>query len=192
MARPGRPIGNPMTHSKLDSEELLRLALSAMNADRDAEAIDLLKTLLEREPGNGQAHFLLAATHAQHGMLDRAESGFRAAIEAMPQLTVARFQLGQLLLLQGRGPEAADVLADLEHGEDTTLAAYARGLSAIAREDVATAIAELRTGLAGEQAIPALAGDMQRLCERLQDADGGAAPPPSATPLFLSGYGRGT
>jgi predicted Zn-dependent protease len=177
-----------MTYQKLDNDELLRLALGAMNSDRDAEAIDLLKTLLEREPGHGQAQFLLAAMHAQIGMMDRAEAGFRAAVEALPDLGIARFQLGQLLLLQGRVDETRAVLAPLaDQAPGDALGAYARALSAAAADDGAGAIAELQSGLACAQEIPALTGDMQRLLERLQSADG--APPPAA-PLFLSGYGR--
>jgi predicted Zn-dependent protease len=177
-----------MTYQTLDNDELLRLALNAMNADRDPEAIDLLKTLLERDPGHGYGQYLLAAMHAQIGMMDRAEAGFRAAVAAMPELAVARFQLGQLLVLQGRGDETRDVLAPLAAAAPgEALGAYARALTAAAGDDAATAIAELGEGLRCDQPIPALAGDMQRLLERLQSADG--APPPAA-PMFLSGYGR--
>ena len=46
-----------MNYERLDEAELLRLSLSAMNADRDAEATDLLKVLLERERDQLQVKF---------------------------------------------------------------------------------------------------------------------------------------
>ncbi len=178
-----------MTSALLDDEELLRLALSAMNADRDAEAMDLLKRLLERQPDHGQANYLLAALHAELGMMDRAEAGFRAAVNALPDMPLARFQLGQLLLLQGDDAQAAQVLAPLTgRGPGDALGAYARALSATAAGDAAAAIVQLEDGLGHEQPIPALAGDMQRLLGHLRNGASAAPPGPS---LFLSGYGRG-
>jgi len=68
-----------MTYERLDSEELLRLSLSAMSAANDAETTNLLKALVDREPGNAYGHYLLAAQHAQLGLMDRAEAGFRVS-----------------------------------------------------------------------------------------------------------------
>lgn len=178
-----------MAYETLDPEELLRLALDAMNADRDAEAIELLKGMLERDPGHGQGHFLMAALHAQLGLMDRAEAGFRTALRCAPELAIARFQLGQLLLLQDRGDETREVLSALTGAAPgEALGAYARALSLLAQKDVTGAGAELLAGLACEQPIGPLATDMQRLLERLQLAD---ATSPPTTPMFLSGYGRG-
>lgn len=182
-----------MPYDKLDSEELLRLALDAMNSGRDAESLALLKTLIEREPGNANGHYLLAAQHAQLGMMDRAEEGFQAALRAAPDLAMARFQLGQLLLIQQRPEEAKTVFAPLVAApRGVALGAYARALTAAANEDVAGTVAELEAGLACPQEIPVLRDDMQRLLQRL---GGEQSPPPTsggmpATPMFLSGYGR--
>jgi tetratricopeptide (TPR) repeat protein len=181
-----------MSYDNLDTEELLRLALDAMNTGRDADSVVLLKTLLEREPGHGYGQYLLAAQHAQLGMMDRAEAGFRAALQVMPELQLARFQLGQLLLVQERGEEAKAVFAPLVPASPgQALGAYARALTAVANEDVALTIRELQDGLDCPQDIPALADDMRRLLARL----GGESPPPvtggsPANPMFLSGYGR--
>lgn len=180
-----------MAYEKLDSEELLRFALDAINTGRDAESVELLKTLLEREPGNAHGQYLLAAQHAQLGMMDRAEAGFRKAVAAAPDLAMARFQLGQLLLVKGAVDEARAVMVELAAAPaGQVLGAYARGLIAAASEDIAGAIAELQAGLACPQDIPVLAEDMRRLLERL----GGSEPPPPSggmpSPMFLSGYGR--
>lgn len=162
-----------MDFDKLDNEELLRLSLDAMNTGRDADSVVMLKTLLEREPGNAYAQYLLAAQHAQLGMMDRAEEGFRKTVEVAPDLVAARFQFGQLLLIKGESAEARQVLKPLTVMHDA-LGAYARGLSAAGDEDATTAVRELEEGLTLPQPIPALAMDMKNLRDRLLGLQTGA------------------
>lgn len=185
-----------MNYDKLDNDELLRLSLDAINNGRDADAVVMLKTLLEREPEHVYAQYLLAAQHAQLGMLERAEAGFRRVVEQAPDLAPARFQLGQLLVTTGQGAEAKAVLAPLASNRDS-LAAYARAMVAAADEDAASAIRELEAGLALPQEIPALAADMQRfrgqlsgLSEQAPVLPAGASGAVQAAPMFLTGYGR--
>ena len=163
-----------MDFDKLDNEELLRLSLDAMNTGRDADSVVMLKTLLEREPGNVYAQYLLAAQHAQLGLMDRAEEGFRKTVEVAPDLVAARFQLGQLLLVKGEAGEARQVLQPLTLMHDA-LGAYARGLCAAGEEDPANAVRELEEGLALPQPIPALAPDMKNLRDRLLGLQAGSA-----------------
>lgn len=187
-----------MNYEKLDNEELLRLSVDAINGGRDADAVVMLKTLLEREPDHIHGQYLLAAQHAQLGMYDRAETGFRRVIASGSELPIARFQFSQLLLLKGAAEEASQVLAPLV-GQGDALGAYARALTAAAGEDLATALVELHAGLALPQEIPALAADMQRLQGQFaQLAANDSAPPSladsiapaSAAPMFLANYGR--
>ncbi len=185
-----------MTYEKLDNDELLRIGLDAINHDRHAEAVGLLKTLLERDPRHVFATYLLAAEHAQLGMMDRAEEGFIRTVAMAPDFPVARFQLGQMFLVKGRAAAAQETLAPLAQlPPGQALSHYARGLMAASQEDAAGAIAHLQAGLACPQEIPALAADMQRVIAQLQAIAGGAAPAPatpspSAASLFLSGYGK--
>lgn len=184
-------------YDKLDNDELLRTALDAINNARNAEALSLLKTLIERDPGNAFGHYLLAAEHMQLGMVDRAEEGFRKVVQLAPDFPIARFQLGQLYLVKGDGTSATSMLAPLAAlPAGTALSNYAKGLIAAAADDAVAAIEGLRTGLACEQDIPALAADMQRLLANLEsslagalapDAGLGLGNPPS---LYLSGYGK--
>jgi tetratricopeptide (TPR) repeat protein len=184
-----------MNYQHLDNEELLRLSLDAINAHRDADAISMLKHILVSEPEHVHATYLLAAQHAQIGMFDRAESGFRAVLALAPEFAIARFQLGQLLTMKGAGDEAKQVLAPLSSGEDA-LAAYARGMSALASDDPSTGIRELEQGLALIQEIPALTSDMQRLRDQLSLNHGESTPVQSPAvvapaPAYLAGYGYG-
>ncbi len=187
-----------MNFDKLDNDELLRLSLDAINTGRDPEAVVMLKTLLERDPQHVYGQYLLAAQHAQLGMMDRAEVGFRAVVAQSPEFPMARFQLAQLLLGTSRAQEAKVQLAPLARlPEGQALGAYARALCAAAEDNVAEAAAQLRAGLGWPQDIPALAMDMQSLLGSLlanstgpevPDTAPAAVPPPSS--LFLTGYGR--
>lgn len=182
-----------MNYEKLDNEELLRLAVDAMTNGRDADAVVMLKTLLERDPGHVHAQYLLAAQHAQMNLFDRAEAGFRAVVANDSGHAMARFQLGQLLVMNGDGSGAIATLGPLTSQADA-LGAFARAMCAAANEDVVGAAGEIEAGLGLSQTVPALAEDMQRLLERLRH--GSVDPVPAATtsaavsPLFLTGYNR--
>ena len=150
-----------MSYEKLDNEELLRIALDAINQDHHADAVAMLKTMIEREPDHVFGTYLLAAEHAQLGLMDRAEEGFERTVQLAPDFPMARFQLGQIFLVKGDGESAKRVLAPLSAlPANQALSSYARGLVAAANEDVVGAMNELRAGLACEQEIPALADDM--------------------------------
>jgi Flp pilus assembly protein TadD len=188
-----------MSYEKLDNEELLRIALDAINQDHHADAVAMLKTMLEREPSHVFGTYLLAAEHAQLGLMDRAEEGFERTVQLAPDFPMARFQLGQIYLVKGDAEAAKRVLSPLSQlPANLALSSYARGLVAAANEDIAGAMNELRTGLAFEQEIPALADDMRRVLANLQaigqsESIGRIEPvpaPAAATPMFLSNYGK--
>ncbi|WP_457804954.1 tetratricopeptide repeat protein [Stenotrophomonas maltophilia] len=183
-----------MDFGVLDSEELLRLAVDAAGAQHQADAMVFLKVVLQREPEHVQAAYLLAAQHAQLGMLDRAESGFRKVVAAAPDLAIARFQYAQLLMGQGRAEEARQMLAPVLAQVDA-LGAYARALHAAADQRMDDALRELDEGLAQPQALPALAIDMRRLRDQLAGSVPAsltevAARIDTPAPIFLTGYGR--
>jgi len=184
-----------MNFDKLDPDELLRLSLDAIKNNRDADAVVLLKTMLERDPGHNYAHYLLAAQYAQIGMFDRAEEGFRTVVTNEPALRIACFQLGQLLVMKGTLDEAKATFAPLL-AQDDALGAYARAMHAVADDNADDAVREIDIGLALPQDIPALAHDMKRVRDRLRNVDEDApqpmqAMPTTPAPIFLTGYGRG-
>ncbi len=183
-----------MNYDKLDDEELLRLSLDAINNGRDADALVMLKTILERDDNHIYAKYLLAAQHAQLGLYDRAEAGFRDVVVASPEFAVARFQLGQLLVMKGDAVQVRHTLAPLADNRDA-LGAYARAMLAAANDDAVDAARELEAGLSLPQELPALAADMQRLLSQLRVGQGDATVSPTAgvaaaAPIFLTGYGR--
>jgi len=188
-----------MSYEKLDNDELLRIALDSINQDHHADAVAMLKTLLERDSEHVFATYLLAAEHAQLGMMERAEEGFVRTVALAPDFPMARFQLGQIELVKGDAEAARRVLAPLaQMPAQLALSCYARGLIAAANEDVAEAMGQLRAGLECDQEIPALADDMRRVLANLQalgqsESIGRVEPvpaPAAATPMFLSNYGK--
>jgi Flp pilus assembly protein TadD len=185
-----------MNHQNLDNEELLRLALDATGNNNHADAVSMLKTLVERDNKHVFGTYLLAAEHAQLGMVDRAEEGFRRTVNLAPDFAMARFQLGQLLMVKGDNAGAAETFAPIAQstGSDA-LPAFARALAAVANDDMQEAIRQLQDGLARPQEVPALTGDMQRMLDHLL-ANAGDAPadepakPAGAASLLLSNYGK--
>jgi len=178
----------------LDDDELLSLSLDAISNARDEDAVVLLKVLVNRNPAHAMGHYLLAAQHAQLGLFERAESEFRRTAELAPDFAMARFQLGQLLLVKGDA-EGAVSQFNAVGDYDPALRAYAEGLAALATQQPDTALSALRRGLALPQAVAALTGDMQRLADQLQA--GGAAVAAEAeltervgATMLLSNYNR--
>lgn len=183
-----------MIYEKIDNDELLRLTLDSINQERHADALSMLKVLLERDTEHAFATYLLAAEHAQLGMMDRAEEGFKKAVKLAPDFLMARFQLGQLYLVKNETSLAIEMFTPITLLPDGhTLAAYAKGLIAAANDDIAQAIAHLAAGLECEQDIPALAEDMLSMLNNLNSLTADAnslVQQNSAAPMYLSNYDR--
>jgi len=187
-----------MIYEKLDNDELLRLTLDSINQERHADALSMLKVLLERDTEHAFGTYLLAAEHAQLGMMDRAEEGFKKAVMLAPDFPMARFQLGQLYLVKNELGLAKEMFAPIALlPEGLALTAYAKGLIAAANDDIAEAIAHLEAGLACEQEIAALAEDMQSMRSNLlsltaseTDVQHEHAGQNVATSLLLKNYGN--
>ncbi len=164
----------------LSREELIRLSVEAMQHSRDADALLLLKWLVVKHADEPIGHYLLGAMHAQLGMWDEAEAGFRQSLAIGGAPPMARFQLGQLLLTRGRLGEAAVELQAMA-GEGSALGQYAAGLARLAAEDVEGGVALIEAGLAMPQAPDAMQSDMRRLVEDLRAGRMGGGEPPAPT-----------
>jgi tetratricopeptide (TPR) repeat protein len=186
------------SQSKLDDQELLHLAMEASNKQRHGDAIEYLKRAIAISASNFNAHFLLAAEHAQIGLVERAIEEFNKALALEPNLIPARFQLGLLLLCNARGQEALDAWAPLEKaGAADFYAVFARGLSKLARDEFASSAEDLRRGIELNRSNPALNIDMKRVLDQVEAhmKAGGPAQPPAEQPsqpgqLLLSAYTR--
>jgi len=164
-------------HSELyDIDEYLHLAMHASSAGDIHTAMTHLKQLLQLQPGHALAIYLLATQHAEIGLFERAIKGMRAAIALNPQLEMARFQLGLLLVDRGRPAEAKEQFAGLTGIADPVLKAYSEAMVAVIEGDLQRGIERLTWSLGQDVRNPgmqALAGLMRRVLERVSAAAAG-------------------
>jgi DNA-binding CsgD family transcriptional regulator len=173
-----------------DADEYLHLALHASSVGNHHACMTYLKELLQQQPAHAFAIHLLATQHAELGLYERAIKGMTAALAINPQLQIARFQLGMLLLDRQRATEAKQQFAMLADTQDPALRLYCRALTALADGNAPLASERLTSGLACKQANPAMASQMRRVLELLSrngeatgDELGGAE-----RPLSLGAY----
>jgi len=153
----------------LDAEELMFLALRAMEEDRDEYAIDCLKRGLALDPRNGALHHLLGAMYAQLGMIDRALKELTAAVTLAPEQHMARFQLGLLHFTSGDIASAETVMEPLSAlPDDEPLNLFRQGILYLARDEFEQSIACLTRGLELNTEHTSLNHDMQLLAEAAQ------------------------
>lgn len=168
------------SESALDAEELMHLALRAMDAEKSEDAITYLKRALVLAPNDGRLHFLLGAIHAEIGLDERAIAELGRAAQLAPELHTAHFQLGTLLLKRGdveRAKEAWRPLDMLDRNHPLHL--FKSALMRLADGDYAQCIAELKQGIARNDENEALNAEMREVLlrtEALMAAEAEAAP----------------
>lgn len=157
---------NESSPTDLDAQELLHLALKAMEESRDAEAIGFLKRCIALAPEEGRAHYLLGAIHAQIGMYERALEELQTAVRLAPEIDMAHFQLGLLHLTAGQVDAAVEAWETLDRlGEDDPMRLFVAGMMQLIQERYDDAIALLSEGIARNQDHEALNRDMQRVID---------------------------
>lgn len=187
--------------SALDAEELMHLAMRALDTDKTEEAITYLKRALVLAPNDGRLHFLLGSAHAEIGLDDRAIAELTRAAQLAPELHTTHFQLGTLLLKQGDVQRANEAWRPLDLlDRDHPLYLFKSALSLLAEGDYAQCIAELKRGIARNDENEFLNVQMREVLvktEVLLAEEMQAGPDPAATPgrdgeashhVLLAGY----
>ncbi len=92
----------------------VQLADSFARRERHADAISTLNEGLEHAPPDqvGWLHLRLASLHQEQGLLEEAETHYRAALEHRPVAAIAANNLAYLLAVDRADPEAALPLAE--------------------------------------------------------------------------------
>jgi tetratricopeptide (TPR) repeat protein len=146
----------------LDAEEYIHLALHA------GACMSYLEEVLQREPRNARAIYLMAVQHAELGLTQRAIAGIKTALTIEPDLELARFQLGLLLLFDCSQPsEAKDYLQRMRLSPNRALRAYSEAMIAIADNELTLARQQLAIVLSEASPDAPLSMLMRRLFERL-------------------------
>lgn len=155
----------------LDAEEYFHLALHASAAGDHHACMTYLEEVLQREPRNARAIYLLAVQHVELGLTQRAIAGIRTALSIDPDLELARFQLGLLLMFDRNQPaEAKSYLERLGNSQNGALRAYSQAMIAIADNQLVLARQQLAIGLSESSPDSTLSMLMRRLFERMTDA----------------------
>ncbi|HEY7641329.1 MAG TPA: hypothetical protein VH814_16490 [Steroidobacteraceae bacterium] len=158
----------PGTTAMLDAEEYFHLALHASAAGDHHACMTYIEEVLQREPRNARAIYLLAVQHAELGLTQRAITGIKSALAIDPDLEIARFQLGLLLMFDKNEPaEAKNYLERLCSSENRALRAYSEAMIAIAENQPVRARQKLAIGLSESSPDSPLSGLMRRLFERM-------------------------
>jgi tetratricopeptide (TPR) repeat protein len=157
--------------TELTAEELMHLAMHAIGQDSPDKAISLLKRLLEMEPQNGKAHYLLGAVHAEIGMYDVAAEEMARAMDLEPDLHTARFQLGLLNLTSGRLEEAQRIWDGLDVlGDRDPLYLFKTGMLHLVKDEFEPCVAALKAGIELNTFNEDLNNDMRRVMSDAQKA----------------------
>jgi len=158
----------PGITAMLDAEEYFHLALHASGSGDHHACMTYIEEVLQREPQHARAIYLLAVQHAELGLTQRAIAGIKAALAIEPDLEIARFQLGLLLMFDKSEPqEAKTYLERLGSSQNLTLRAYSQAMIAIADNDPALARQKLAIGLSESSPESPLSTLMRRLFDRM-------------------------
>jgi len=154
----------------LDAEEYFHLALHASAAGDHHACMSYLEQVLQREPCNARAIYLLAVQHAELGLMQRAITGIKSALSIEPDLEIARFQLGLLLMFdQSQPAEAKSYLGRLCASENRALRAYSEAMIAVADNQLVLARHKLAIGLSESPPDSPLAALMRKFFERMSN-----------------------
>lgn len=153
-------------NAELTTSELLHLALHASNTDQPDKALRHLKQLLDIEPENAKAIYMMGALHAEIGMYEQAIEELRKAEKLDPSLVTATFQLGLLELTRGNIAEAETAWSKLDSlGKDHALVQFKKGMLHLVKDEFQECINALENGIEANDFNGDLNQDMQRVLE---------------------------
>ncbi|WP_440994250.1 tetratricopeptide repeat protein [Cysteiniphilum litorale] len=141
-----------------DTEESISLAINASYRGDKESAIRLLKYVIDNEPENAQAYFLLGAEYAELQLLHKAISSMQKALQLQPDMMMAVFQLAVIYLYMGDTAAMTQYTQRLtsEMVEGHYFHYFGQGLNALANENFTQALDDLSKGVAVNQENPAL------------------------------------
>lgn len=129
-----------------------------------------LKDAVATNPGNAQLLYLLGAELAQQQQYDDATSALTSAIAIDPSLHTARLQLGLLHLTMARTEQSMAILTSLDAlPDDDPIGHFARGLRALASDELERCVTAMRRGIALNGSNAALNKDMTVIVARIEE-----------------------
>lgn len=172
-------------------DRLIAQGLEASRAGRMEAAIELFTRAGQLAPASGVPDFLIGSEHAAAGNVEQAEVAFARALLLAPDFALARYQLGLLQFTSQRAAMAVltwQPLFALPAGDP--LGHFVRGFEALARDDFAAAVNHYREGLACNDINQAMAADIRRVVEAVEQLPGQGTDAVTGH-VLLSGYAKG-
>lgn len=161
-------------YSNLTQEELLHLAIEAIKQGDHGVAISYLKEGVEKFADDAKIAYVLGAEYAQIGMFEKAELEMRRAIALDSSLHTASFQLGLMLLTQGRNEDAAASWEALNVLPEThCLWLFKTGLNHMVAGENKLARKLIEEGIQANDFSPELTRDMLMVLEELPKDESG-------------------
>lgn len=115
----------PVLATASDGEDLAR-GVAQVRSGEYLPAADTLRGVLEKDPGNREAHVWLARALGFSGDFDGSEREYRALLSALPGDVEARLGLADVLAWQKKYREAELLLVDLSAGRPDDPEVWAR------------------------------------------------------------------
>lgn len=174
-------------------QQLIEQGLAASRGQQGPAALALFQQASELAPASGMPHFLIGSEHASSGNAEAAERAFANAVLLAPDFHLARYQLGLLQFSSGRAAAALVSWQPLQAlPEGDPMGHFVRGFAALAQDAFVDALAHFRRGLAVADGQAALAADIAKVVDAVEQliagADAGSA---AGTHVLLSGYAGG-
>ena len=161
-----------MEISPLTCRELMHFALYTSKIKRADLTIQYLKQLIQIEPDNVDALFLLGSEYAEINLIDEGVEAMEKALQLSEEAHLVRFQLAMLQLSIGENQKAIDGLTHLEDlPEEALLYHYAKGMLALMDEHIETAMDWLTKGLSLPTDNQPLQVNMQALLDKIKRAE---------------------
>lgn len=146
----------------------MHLAIKAMRAGRDDEALALLQRAIDRNPKEANAYHLRGAILVANGQPKEAIAEMTQALTLNPDLPGARFQLGLLHFTSGNVFDAQLVWQPFESlDERHPLRLFSKGMLHLARDEFESCIALLEQGIS-LCTVESINKDMQRVIDKVR------------------------
>jgi tetratricopeptide (TPR) repeat protein len=155
-------------HGKLCPDDRVSSLIALVQKDQP-RGLRELDILLSEFPTDARLHFLKGSLLAGREDYAAARASMRRAVDLAPNYTVARFQLGFLLLTSGEPHGAEEAWGPLHSlPKDNYLNLFVRGLCHLIRDEFDDAVRLLREGMAHNRENVPMNADMQLIVEEVE------------------------
>lgn len=169
-------------------DDLLGAVLEVASRDPEQALIEV-SGLSDTYPEDARLHFLKGSLLAGDQKYDLAKQAVERATVLSPDFALAHFQLGFLHITSGDVSPAMDAWEGLAFlPESDALRLFARGLTALAHDDLILARASLEAGIAVNSENPPLNRDMSLILAEIAGPPAPSDEPVSSTHLLLQQY----